>query len=136
MLRAYHQQRRRGGDNPLGVGIVPLGAIFYVQASDMQGRERCVENPWMVVAFRPGERGAARRDPDTGRWEGVRTSRTDTAVVRSLRDGRERDVAVSILVAHDDQGLSNGATGYPSLPRLDLHPKIRREAQSSVARKG
>lgn len=31
MLRQYHAQRRQGGDNPLGVGTVALGSIFYLQ---------------------------------------------------------------------------------------------------------
>ena len=31
MIRKYYAQRRQGGDNPLGVGIIPVGAIFYLQ---------------------------------------------------------------------------------------------------------
>jgi hypothetical protein len=31
MIRQYHAQRRRGVANPLGVGVIPAGAIFYLQ---------------------------------------------------------------------------------------------------------
>ena len=30
MIRQYHAQRRRGGHNPLGVGVIAVGSIFYV----------------------------------------------------------------------------------------------------------
>ena len=31
MIRQYFAHRRRGGCNPLGVGVIPVGAIFYIQ---------------------------------------------------------------------------------------------------------
>ncbi|HME24139.1 MAG TPA: hypothetical protein VKI44_22870 [Acetobacteraceae bacterium] len=31
MIREYHAQRRQGGHNPLGIGVIPAGAIFYLQ---------------------------------------------------------------------------------------------------------
>ena len=31
MIRQYHAQRRQGGTNPLGVGVIAAGAIFYLQ---------------------------------------------------------------------------------------------------------
>ena len=40
------------------------------------------------------------------------------AVVRSLRDGRRRQVAVRILVLHEDEGLWRDPATYPDLPRL------------------
>lgn len=43
------------------------------------------------------------------------------AVVRSLRDGRRRTVAVRLLILHDDLGLAKGVTAYPTLPDLRLY---------------
>ena len=40
------------------------------------------------------------------------------AVVRSLRNGRRRQVAVRILVLHEDEGLRRDPATYPDLPRL------------------
>jgi hypothetical protein len=63
--------------------------------------------PWIVEAFLNGTIGTARRDAETGLWESVYTARrSDMAVVRSLRDGRQREIAVRALIIHDDEGLA------------------------------
>ncbi len=63
----------------------------------------------------------ARRNRDTGRWEDAfRSGRSDMAVIRSLRDGCRRTVAVHLLVLHDDRGLAQGIAAYPTLPDLRL----------------
>ena len=75
MIRQYHAQRRRGGPNPLGVGVIPVGAIFYIQDEGWwrdryRGAATC-RNPWIVEAFLNGTIGAARRNRQTGptwRW--------------------------------------------------------------------
>ena len=93
MLRQYHAPRRLGGDNPLGVGTVALGAVFYLQDD--------------------GHDHAARRDPATGRWLSLAVAnRTDLALVRSLHDGRRATVAIRTLQLHEDEGL-----GWPGNPR-------------------
>jgi len=85
------------------------------------GRAIC-RNPWIVEGFLNGACAAALRNRDTGRWEDVTVSgRSDTAVVRSLRDGRQRTVAVRVLELHDDLGLTMQPTTYPSVPDLSLY---------------
>jgi len=61
---------------------------------------------------------AARRNRDIGLWEDVYTiGRSDMALVRSLTDrSRVREVAVRILIVHDDLGLWKEPTQYPTLP--------------------
>lgn len=136
MIRQYYAQRRRGGDNPLGVGIIPAGAIFYLQPDwwwrdRYRGKPIC-RNPVIVEAFLNGTVAAARRNPDTGRWEDVfLAGRSDNAIVRSLRSGRRTTVAVSILVHHEDEGLRHDPATYPDLPIL--HRKLRRTSASEVA---
>jgi hypothetical protein len=72
--------------------------------------------------FLNGTCAAARRNRDAGRWEDVTVSgRSDTAVVRSLRDGRQRTVAVRVLELHDDLGLTMQPTTYPGVPDLSLY---------------
>ena len=125
MIREYHAQRRRGGLNPLGVGVIPVGAIFYLQ-NDGWWRDRyrgapVCRNPWLVEAFLNGTIGAARRNRETGRWEDVyAVGRSDMALVRSLRDGRRRQVAVRTLILHEEHGLAVEPCGYPDLPDLRL----------------
>ena len=53
------------------------------------------------------------------------------AVVRSLRDGRRRIVAVRLLVLHDDLGLAKGIAGYPTLPDMRLYRCRPRTGQPS-----
>lgn len=125
MIRQYHAQRRRGGPNPLGVGVIPVGAIFYIQAEGWwrdryRGAATC-RNPWIVEAFLNGTIGAARRNRQTGLWEDVYAAgRSDMALVRSLRDGRRRQVAVRTLILHEEHGLSIGPCPYPDLPGMRL----------------
>ena len=130
MIRQYGAQRRRGGDNPLGVGMVAAGTIVYLQDDGWwrdryRGRPVC-RNPWMVTAFLNGTVAAGRRNRDTGLWEDVYVSRrSDMAIVQSLRDGRECQVAVRILILHDDEGLVRQPSLYPTLPNLRIW-RVRR----------
>ncbi len=125
-MRQYWAQRRCGGANPLGVGVVAVGSSYYVQ-DEGHFRDRCspapiCREPWQVEAFTNGLMHAARRNRDTGQWEDAyRSGRSDMAVVRSLRDGRRRTVAVRLLILHDDLGLAKGIAAYPTLPDLRLY---------------
>ena len=126
MIRQYFAQRFRGGDNALRVGVIPVGAIFYLQ-DDGWWRDRyrdkpICRNPWMVEGFLNGTMGAARRNHETGLWEtAYRSGRSDMAVVRSLRDGGRREIAVRILVLHEVAGLTCGMLAYPTHPGLRLY---------------
>ena len=131
MIRQYFAQRFQGGTNPLRVGVVATGSIFYLQDEgffrDRHGGRAICRTPWIVEAFLNGQCHAARRDPATGRWLDTFVSgRSDMAVVRSLRDGRHQQVAVRILQLHDDLGLSKEPTRYPPLPDLRFY---RRQAR-------
>ena len=127
MMRQYFARRRRGGTNPLGVGVIAVGSVYYLQDAtyfrDRSARGRAVrKEPWMVEAFLDGELHASRRDRDGGSWESTYVSgRCDLAVVRSPRDGRRRTVAVHLLLLHDDLGLTRGITGYPTVPDMRFH---------------
>ncbi len=113
MIRQYGAQRSRGGDNPLRVGVVAAGSIFYLQDEaffrDRHGGTAVCRTPWIVEGFL------------NGRWEDVFLSgRSDMVLLRSLRDRRQmRRVAVRTLILHDDLGLTKGVTAYPTLP--DVH---------------
>ena len=123
MIRQYYAQRCRGGYNPLRVGVIPAGAIFYIQddgwwCDRYRGRPVCRE-PWIVEAFLNGTVGAGRRNAETGLWEDVYVAgRSDMALVRSLRTGRRRQFAVRILILHEDEGLRRDEATYPDLPAL------------------
>ena len=125
-MREYKAQRRRGGANPLGVGVIAVGSSYYVQ-DEGYFRNRCsaspvCKDPWQVEGFTNGVMHVARRNRDTGRWEDTyRSGRSDLAVVRSLRDGRRQTVAVRLLVLHDDLGLSKGIASYPTLPDMRFY---------------
>ncbi len=132
MMRHYGAQRRRGGANPLGVGTVAVGALFYLQDaaffSNRYGGHAICKVPWQVEGFLNGLLHASRRDPDTGQWRSsFCRGRSDMAVVRSLRDGRRRTVSVRLLLLHDDQGLTKGIPQYPTLPDLRFY-RCRRPA--------
>jgi hypothetical protein len=135
MIRQYYAQRRRGGDNPLGVGVIPAGAIFYLQPDcwwrdRYRGKPVC-RDPIIVEAFLNGTVAAARRNPDTGRWEDLfLAGRSDIAIVRSLRDGRRAMVAVRILILHEDEGLRRDPATYPELPMLGR--RLRRALASAA----
>ena len=117
MLRQYHAPRRQGGDNPLGVGPIAIGSVFYLQddgywRARFRGAAIC-RAPWIVEAFLNGQYHAARRDPVTGHWLSIyAANRTDLALVRSLHDGRRATVAIRTLQLHEDEGL-----GWPGNPR-------------------
>jgi len=126
MLRQYGASQCRGGNNPLRVGVVAVGSVFYLQDKgffrDRYGGQAICRNPWQLTAFLNGVMHAARRDPDTGCWkDSVWSGRSDMAVVRSLRDGRQRSVSVRLLILHDDLGLTKGTTAYPTLPDLRFY---------------
>jgi len=138
MIRQYYAQRARGGDNPLRVGVIAAGSIFYLQDQaffrDCYGGTAVCRAPWQVEAFCNGTMAAARRNRHTGLWEDLfRSGRSDMAVVRSLRDRRiTRRVSVHTLIVHDDLGLWKQPTSSPSLPDL---PRFRpaRFAQVAIA---
>ncbi len=124
MIRQYYAQRRRGGPNPLGVGVIAVGSLYYLQDEGFfrnRFREVAIcKTPWIVEGFQNGVLAAARKDRRTGRWEDRFVSRrSDTAIVRSLRDGRRKVVAVWTLIVHEDLGLVKGSTAYPSLPEME-----------------
>ena len=135
-MRQYGAQRRCGGPNPLGVGVIAVGAIFYLQDprwfNERYPSSPVCRVPWQVEAFTNGVLHAARRDAETRQWrDSYWSGRSDVAVVRSLRDGRRQTVAVRLLVLHDDLGLTKGATAYPTLPDLRLYrhrPRMDRPA--------
>ena len=126
MMRQYRAQRCRGGGyNPLGVGVIAVGSIFYLQDREFfdsrYGAPATCRTPWQVEAFLNGTCGAARRNRETGLWEDAyRSGRSDTALVRSLRDRRQvRQVSVRLLIVHDDLGLCKQPTRYPTLPDVE-----------------
>ena len=126
MMRQYGAHRRRGGANPLGVGVIAAGAIYYLQDprwfSERYPPSPICRDPWQVEAFTNGLLHAARRDPGTRQWrDSYWSGRSDMAVVRSLRDGRRRTVAVRLLVLHDELGLTKGTAAYPTLPDLQFY---------------
>ena len=127
MMRQYFARRRRGGTNPLGVGVIAVGGIYYVQdAAYFRDRHACCravrKEPWIVEAFLNAMLHASWCDRDGGSWESTYVSgRCDLAVVRSLRDGRRRTVAVHLLLLHDDLGLTRGITGYPTVPDMRFY---------------
>jgi hypothetical protein len=128
MIRQYKAHRRRGGYNPLGVGVIAVGSIYYLQDHgffhDRFGGRTVRRNPWIVEAFLNGTFAAARRNRETGHSEdAIVSGRSDTAVVRSLRDGRRSTGPVRFLELHDDLGLSKQPTIYPSLPEFRLYPR-------------
>jgi hypothetical protein len=135
MIRQYYAQRARGGQNPLRVGVIPAGAIFYIQPDSWwrnryPGHPTC-RDPWIVESFLNGVLAAARRNPSTGQWEDLTMARrSDTAVLRSLRDGRRYRVAVRILILHEEEGLRRDDLTYLDLPDLSARatPVMRRAA--------
>ena len=139
MIRQYSAQRFQGGTNPLRVGVVATGSIFYLQDEgffrDRHGGRATCRTPWIVEAFLNGQCHAARRDPATGRWLDTFVSgRSDMAVIRSLRDGRHQQVAVHTLQLHDDLGLSKEPTHYPSLPDLRFYRRQTRNQPVPIQR--
>lgn len=140
MIRQYYAQRARGGNNPLRVGVIPIGAMLYLQDDgffrDRFGGQAVCRTPWTVEGFLNGTMGAARRNHDTGLWEDAyRSGRSDMALVRSLRDRRVvRQVAVRTLRLHEDQGLWKEMPGYPTLPDV-RHFRRRKEPDNAKREK-
>ena len=134
MIHQYHAQRRRGGSNPLGIGVIAIGSLYYLQDEgffrDRSGGQAICRTPWIVEAFLNGILAAAVRNPLTGQWEDrFMSRRSDTAVVRSLRDGRRCTVGIRTLIVHDDLGLAKEPTSYPSLPDVARFYRARDGAQ-------
>ena len=126
MMRQYGAQRCRGGSNPLRVSTVAVGTVVYLQDEGVLrsrfGEAPVCRTPWMVEAFLNGMLHAARRDPLTGTWRSSYWSgRSDTAVIRSLRDGRRETVAVRTVLLHEELGLTKGVPAYPTLPDLRFY---------------
>jgi hypothetical protein len=142
MIRQYFAQRSKGGDNPLRVGTIAIGSIYYLQDDGwwrdrFRGAPLC-RNPWIVEAYLNGILGAARRDPATGHWMSLYIAgRSDMALVRSLRDGRRRHVAVHLLQAHDDEAICCEPTAYPDLPSaaaIERYHRARAEVRPATFR--
>ena len=134
MIRQYYAARCMGGDNPLRIGIIAPGSIYYLQDQEFfsrfGGRATC-RDPWIVESFVNGTVAAARRSKDSGMWEDVYfAGRSDAAIVRSLRSGRRVQVSVRLLILHDDLGLTKGITSYPTRPDMRLY---RRNLRSKVS---
>ena len=138
MIRQYYAQRRRGGPNPLGVGVIAIGSLYYLQDEgffrDRSGGRAICRTPWIVEAFLNGTMAAATRNPKTGQWEDrFMSRRSDTAIVRSLRDGRRCAVAIRTLIVHEDLGLAKGPTPTPSLPDVARFDRERFSTQRCSA---
>ena len=141
MMRQYGASPRRGGYNPLGVGVIAVGALYFLQDEgyfrDHHGGRAVCKAPWQVEAFLNGMMHASRRSRATGVWEDTFISgRSDMAVVRSLRDGRRRTVAVRLLILHDELGLTKGIASYPTMPDMRLYrcrpaPSARQVARAA-----
>lgn len=138
MLRQYYTQRRRGGSNPLGIGVIGVGAVYYLQSLDLSrlpsGRSASYRTPWVVECFLNGTMGASRGNRHTGHWESAYIAgRSDMAVVRSLRDGRCETVSVRLLILHEDLGLWRAPNPYPTMPDLRLYRTKSRAAHPAPA---
>lgn len=103
--------------------MISVGSIYYLQDRgfwhDRFGGRAICRNPWIVEPLLNGTFDAARRNRETGHWEdAIISGRSDTALVRSLRDGRRTTVAVRFLQIHDDLGLTKQPTRYPRFPKI------------------
>ena len=125
MNRQYYAPRCMGGANPLRIGVIAAGSIYYLQDleffSRFGGPATC-RDPWMVESFVNGTIAAARRNKESGMWEDVYfAGRSDAAIVRSLRSGRRVQISVRLLILHDDLGLTKGVTNHPTRPDMRLY---------------
>ena len=139
MIRQYHAQRSQGGNNPLRVGVIAAGSIYYIQDEGFfrdrySGRPVC-RTPWIVESFLNGTIGASRRNRETGLWESTyRARRSSMAVVRSLRDRRQtRIVSIHLLIVHDDLCLWKASTSYPTLPDVRRFHQLTAPAHPAQA---
>lgn len=111
MNRQYYTSPFQGGDNPLRVGTIALGAIYHMPLGDYIGPRE----PWIVEAFLNGQYHAARRDPLTGKWQSMFVSgRSDRAQLRNLATGKRMVLATHWLVSNARQFGDDNA--YPNLP--------------------
>jgi hypothetical protein len=139
LYRQYHAALRQGGEKPFVVGVIPVGAIFYLQNNawwrdPFRGRPIC-RNPCIVESFLNGIMAAARRNQITGLWEDAYLSRrSDTAIVRSLRDGRRSVVAIRLLILHEEEDLRRDPATYPDLPRSASHKRTSAPQLASIER--
>ncbi len=134
VVRQYFAQRCHGGRNPLRVGVIAAGSIYYLQDEGYLRHPTTetpvLRTPWIVESFLNGVCHAARFDRGGRCWiDKTMSGRSDMAVVRSLRDGRHKQVAVRVLQLHDDLGLCHEPTHYPSLPNLRFY---RRRAHAGL----
>lgn len=98
MMRQYHAQRIKGGNNPHKAGTIDVGRIFYLQDyrpfRNVRGSGPFVyRNPWIVEAWHPRE------------LLGKFMRGGHLATVRSLRNGERRQVADWLLLAAEEDGL-------------------------------
>ena len=119
MNRQYYTSPFQGGDNPLRVGTIALGAIYHMPLGDFIGPRE----PWIVEAFLNGQYHAARRDPLTGKWQSMFVSgRSDRAQLRNLATGKRMVLATHWLVSNARQfGDENS---YPNLPDIGKFYRI------------
>ena len=86
----------------------------------------------MVEAFFNGTMGAARRNPHTGLWESrYLARRSDVAVIRSLRDGLQRELAIRSLILHEEACLRRDRPTYPDLPRFVSCRPVQQQQETS-----
>lgn len=94
MLYQYRAQRRRGGCNPHGCGVLDIGQIIYLQdfrplGGIRGGQNPICRNPWIVEGFTNRE-----YFPAVASGPAVKIMAGGHLVaVRSLRDGSRRLVA-------------------------------------------
>lgn len=129
MLRQYYTSPFMGGNNPLCVGTIAVGSIYYIQ-DDRWWRDRLrgapvFRDPWIVEAFLNGVCAACRLNPTTRKWESVFIKgRSDTALIRSLRTGKQREIAVRSLRMAEDEGHYRDMPTYPDLPSPNLIDRL------------
>lgn len=113
MNRQYYTSPFQGGDNPLRVGTIALGAIYRMPLGDYTGPRQ----PWIIEAFLNGEYHASRRDPRTNKWLSVFISgRSERVLMRNLANGKRMTMATHWLVSNACLFGDNNA--YPDLPDL------------------
>ena len=128
MLRQYNGPSYKGGFNPLYVGTIPIGAVFYLQDPHVlrRGEAAIRRNPWMVIAWLPRRIEAWGRDKN-GNWT-IPTyvaSNMDEALVQSLRDGRITRIRYHVLKLHEELGLYRDPYNYPDSPDLKLYCRMK-----------
>lgn len=125
MIRQYYAQRRKGGNNPKGIGTIDVGTIFYLQdgVRPLGGRNRHARiirrNPWIVVAWHNRKYHPAVKDYDHTTF----LAGGHLATVRSLRDGREQQVADWFLRWHLDNGFELEKPRCPAKPKRLRRPR-------------